>query len=183
MVFLQPIQMGHPVLNHPDTNLRVISLADLEATAKIRPAGYREEVLSLAAWVSETHYALTHKSYGKLIEKFRGEEAKKTIIAIPRDKWNRAARWLASRAKPGDRGIGDVVQRITDASGISKAVLIARAVKLFGDCGCADRRQRWNAMYPISWCVGCGKIATRICEFNLQFVCGAPLCDNCNHAH
>jgi hypothetical protein len=30
-------------------------------------------------------------------------------------------------------------------------------------------------------CVSCGAPATRTCEETGQFVCGAPLCDNCEH--
>lgn len=30
-------------------------------------------------------------------------------------------------------------------------------------------------------CISCNEIATRSCDETGQFVCGAPLCDNCEH--
>lgn len=32
-------------------------------------------------------------------------------------------------------------------------------------------------------CCKCGKKATKECEHTSQFVCGAPLCKDCDHGH
>lgn len=31
-------------------------------------------------------------------------------------------------------------------------------------------------------CTGCGNLATGGCGYCMQFVCGFPICDNCEHA-
>lgn len=32
-------------------------------------------------------------------------------------------------------------------------------------------------------CCMCGELATKSCSHTSQFVCGAPLCDDCEHEH
>jgi hypothetical protein len=45
------------------------------------------------------------------------------------------------------KGLGDVVDAITTKTGIKKAVH-----KLFGDdCGCDERKQKLNELFPIRW--------------------------------
>ena len=43
-----------------------------------------------------------------------------------------------------DKGLGDTIQRITKATGIDK---VAKAV-LGDDCGCEERKEKLNKMFP-----------------------------------
>jgi hypothetical protein len=56
---------------------------------------------------------------------------------LPRDEWPWIIHWAASLAQPGDKGIGDVVARLTGAAGVwFKATYKA----VFGvSCGCGRR--------------------------------------------
>jgi hypothetical protein len=62
--------------------------------------------------------------------------------------WPRAARVLALLAKPEDRGLGDVAQRM--ASRLGGEWLKSAIKALLGhDCGCASRQQKMNELYPL----------------------------------
>lgn len=69
------------------------------------------------------------------------------IKAVPREKWPRYARRLAARAKPGDRGVGDVVKRIAGKAGGERFRRVYKSIT-GKDCGCDDRQARLNALYP-----------------------------------
>ena len=49
-----------------------------------------------------------------------------------------------SKTNTKSRGLGDTIKKVTEATGIEKVVK-----SFFGDeCGCEDRRQRLNQMFP-----------------------------------
>lgn len=47
--------------------------------------------------------------------------------------------------QPKIRGLGDVIERITTATGIKAAVAAVSG----GDCGCKKRRDKLNEMFPL----------------------------------
>lgn len=69
-------------------------------------------------------------------------------------RWHPSTRVLVAQlaqlaARPGDRGLGDTIERLLAASGIAPylrgllAVLMRRL-----DCGCAQRRDKLNREFP-----------------------------------
>jgi hypothetical protein len=65
---------------------------------------------------------------------------------IPRDKWPAWAKLVATRAEPADVGVGATIERLAGSAGVAFKVMYKT---LTGeDCGCAGRRERWNATYP-----------------------------------
>lgn len=66
---------------------------------------------------------------------------------VPRDAWPLAVRVLASRGRDGERGVGDTAKRLLHrmgADGLSRLY-----EKVTGrDCGCGDRQERMNLMFP-----------------------------------
>ena len=51
---------------------------------------------------------------------------------------------MKKKTKNKSRGLGDDIKKIADKTGISKAVNM-----IFGDdCGCAERQQKLNNMFP-----------------------------------
>ncbi len=72
-----------------------------------------------------------------------------SLQPVPRDQWPMWAKALAKRAKPGDKGIGDVVARTIgpETSGAFKAFYETT----FGrPCGCNGRQKLWNTKYPLN---------------------------------
>jgi hypothetical protein len=67
---------------------------------------------------------------------------------VPRDQWPIWADSLAKLAVESDTGIGDVVERLARRTLAKSVVEFAKKMGL-PDCGCADRRVRWNAEYPL----------------------------------
>lgn len=45
-------------------------------------------------------------------------------------------------------GVGDTIQKFTDATGISKAVKAIAKLTGISDCGCGDRREAMNKAFP-----------------------------------
>jgi hypothetical protein len=67
---------------------------------------------------------------------------------IPRDQWPLAVKGIALLARPEDRGIGDTVERMARLAG--GKTLAQWYKELTGrDCGCANRKERLNRMYPL----------------------------------
>jgi len=67
------------------------------------------------------------------------------LIPVPRDKWPAWANLVAARATPSDIGVGSTIERELGRVGVAfKAVLATLGVP----CGCADRRDEWDALYP-----------------------------------
>lgn len=61
--------------------------------------------------------------------------------------WPWLVRRVAALRAPGDRGLGDTIARHLNSLGAGALKWFHR--KLTGrDCGCADRQQRLNALYP-----------------------------------
>lgn len=61
------------------------------------------------------------------------------------DKYPRWVRSIAAWSKPGEIGVGDTFHRIAESIG---AEHLSRLIKWFGiDCGCANRREKWNELY------------------------------------
>jgi len=59
----------------------------------------------------------------------------------PKDKRTKEYKeWLEQQPK----GLGDVVEKITKATGVKKLI-----ETLFDDCGCAERQELLNNMFPI----------------------------------
>jgi len=68
--------------------------------------------------------------------------------AVPLAEWPLWAKALKLLAKPEDKGIGDVVAR-TIGDEKSQAFKTWYKTTFKKDCGCAGRRAKWNALYPI----------------------------------
>jgi hypothetical protein len=67
---------------------------------------------------------------------------------LPRDQWPAWASALALLAKPGDKGLGDVIARTVGP--IGGDAYKAWFVKLFNrSCGCQERQEQLNAQYPL----------------------------------
>jgi hypothetical protein len=65
---------------------------------------------------------------------------------VPREEWKAGALALADMAEPGDRGIGDVIERNLAVGGI---VFKALVKSLGFECGCSARRDELNQLYPL----------------------------------
>lgn len=51
---------------------------------------------------------------------------------------------MATKRKPKSKGLGDTIEKITEATGIKKAVEF-----LMGDdCGCDERKEKLNKLFP-----------------------------------
>lgn len=50
-----------------------------------------------------------------------------------------------------------------------------------GECGNDADESGFCEKHKGIKCCSCGKQATRECSETMQFVCGAPLCDDCEH--
>ncbi len=84
-----------------------------------------------------------------LIERIRQGKKDVVVNEIPRDQWPQWAKAIAKRAKPEDKGVGDVVARTIGAetSGAFKAFY----EMTFGKpCGCNGRQKLWNIKYPLN---------------------------------
>ncbi len=68
------------------------------------------------------------------------------IASIPRDKWPAWATGMALAAIPEDVGIGDVVHRL---AGPANKITDWLKEKGIADCGCGNRRIKWNLLYPL----------------------------------
>ncbi len=69
-------------------------------------------------------------------------------IEVPREDWPVWAKALAMRAKPEDKGIGDVIHRTIGAEN-SEAFRKWFKATTGKDCGCTGRQRRWNIEYPL----------------------------------
>jgi hypothetical protein len=70
------------------------------------------------------------------------------LAPVPYDQWPLRFRLLAKLATPQDAGLGDVVERIVGPVGGSA---FKKWFKLATrrDCGCNQRIQTWNELYPL----------------------------------
>lgn len=61
-----------------------------------------------------------------------------------RPRWAKLVeRWFR---RPGDVGVGDSFEHMAEAFGADR---VAKFVKRWGiDCGCGDRKAKWNRLYP-----------------------------------
>lgn len=67
---------------------------------------------------------------------------------VPRAEWPDWARFLSALRVPGEKGVGSTLERLLGSGGRAfKATWNATFGKLGIDCGCAGRRERWDAMY------------------------------------
>ena len=72
---------------------------------------------------------------------YRGE----TALPVAAEQWPAWANLVAARATPSDIGVGSTIERELGRVGVAfKAVLATLGVP----CGCADRRDEWDALYP-----------------------------------
>lgn len=68
---------------------------------------------------------------------------------MPRESWPLWVKALALLAKPGDEGIGDIVERTVGPFGGEAFKKFYE--KTFGrSCGCSERAASWNAMWPLN---------------------------------
>lgn len=68
--------------------------------------------------------------------------------AIPRNQWPLTVKGIAMLAMSEDRGVGDIVERMAKIAG--GKTLAQWYKELTGnDCGCANRKERLNRMYPL----------------------------------
>ena len=66
----------------------------------------------------------------------------------PREQWPLAAKLLAKAARPGDVGLGDVVQRL--AAGIGGETYKVWYTRLTGrPCPCGQRQDALNQLFPL----------------------------------
>ena len=69
----------------------------------------------------------------------------KAPVAVPRAQWPWWAKRIAAKRADDDTGVGDTFKRWLGKPGeLIEATTEAAGV----DCGCSDRRARWNALYP-----------------------------------
>lgn len=62
-------------------------------------------------------------------------------MEAPKDKRTKAYKeWVKAQKEAESTGLGDVVETITKATGIKKAVEFIAGE----DCGCSDRKKKWN---------------------------------------
>lgn len=69
------------------------------------------------------------------------------IQPVPCPEWPLWAKGVALLAVEADAGIGDTAERLAKAAGAKSLVEWAKN-KGLPDCGCADRKKRWNQQYP-----------------------------------
>lgn len=50
-----------------------------------------------------------------------------------------------------------------------------------GECGKEANHEGFCEEHSKQVCRGCGEKATKECPATLQLVCGAPICDKCEH--
>ncbi len=69
------------------------------------------------------------------------------ILPVPKPQWPLWTATIALLATPEDAGIGDTVERLAKRAGAKSLVEWTKEHGL-PDCGCADRKRRWNQQYP-----------------------------------
>lgn len=62
----------------------------------------------------------------------------------PKDKRTKAYKEWKAKYEAQPAGAGDVVEKITKATGIKKVV-----EAITDNCGCEERKTRWNQMFPM----------------------------------
>lgn len=62
--------------------------------------------------------------------------------------WPRAAQKLAELAKPGDRGLGDVAERLIASMGGNWYKMAFKAI-MGHECSCGEKQAKMNAKYPL----------------------------------
>lgn len=140
------------------------------AAAPLRAAGYVAAVLAAADEVRHDRVIISLDAMRSVRESFpaldapreyaleerAAEDAKFSELqaneapvsaAIPRGEWHGVARTLARLERAGDKGLGDIVQRIAaKAGGESFKVWFKRLTGR--DCRCDDRRASLNDIFP-----------------------------------
>jgi predicted Zn-ribbon and HTH transcriptional regulator len=64
--------------------------------------------------------------------------------SIPKDKRTKAYKEYVKKHSEASDGLGDVVEKITEATGIKKAVKFIAGE----DCGCDERKEKLNRLFP-----------------------------------
>ena len=64
-----------------------------------------------------------------------------------RSKWPTLAVWTANLARAGETGVGDTIHRLLSRAG-AQAIAMAFTRITGQACGCSDRQQRLNKLYP-----------------------------------
>ncbi len=73
-----------------------------------------------------------------------GSEPVPDVKPVERPAWPLPARVIAKMAEDGDKGVGDVVQRLT-----GKVPGLDALAAMLPDCSCASRQIKWNQLYPL----------------------------------
>jgi hypothetical protein len=68
--------------------------------------------------------------------------------AILHEQWPLAFQLLAKAAKPQDKGLGDIIERVVGPIGGLKFKLWFKRIT-GRDCGCGARMEKLNALYPL----------------------------------
>lgn len=77
-----------------------------------------------------------------------GSDAIQKSGPVPYQEWPGWAKAIGAMKKPEDKGVGETVERIINATG-PLAVAAKAALKLvMKDCGCAGRKRDWTAQFP-----------------------------------
>ena len=118
--------------------IHIISIEALRAQANERPAGYVEDVMSQGMIDGDT-LLLKDDVYTQLCNRYRTNSH-----AWPM--WAKMAKFLA---RPGDKGIGDVIAR-TIGHENSAAFKVWFKATFNKDCGCSGRQAEWNRLYPLT---------------------------------
>lgn len=64
--------------------------------------------------------------------------------SIPTDKRTKAYKDYVKKHGEASKGLGDVVEKVTEATGIKKAVKFLAGE----DCGCDERKEKLNKLFP-----------------------------------
>lgn len=114
-------------------------LSMIQATAKLRPTGYYDDVVSCGVVVGDS-VVLEDSEYERLRIKYGASQSF--------EGWPAWARLISAKKTPNEAGVGDTVARIIGAFGGDAFKMWF--TKKFGelDCGCSERQDRLNAMYP-----------------------------------
>lgn len=132
------------------------------AAGGIRPCsrnGKDTIILATSGACPENKHTVENRSVVQVATAISEEEESESR-PLPRDQWPKWAAWVSEHLKPEDVGVGDTVaamlanerefrlpfhlEKFAKVSKWTKAILKAAGVP----CGCDERRERWNKLYP-----------------------------------
>jgi hypothetical protein len=75
-------------------------------------------------------------------------QSQKAVPAIPFGQWPIPFRFLATKAKPEETGLGDVIERLVGPIGGNTFKIWYKRIT-GKNCGCGQRKQKLNELYPL----------------------------------